>query len=60
MDGSYSAASDPRVIFGLGNDATPQTIRVHWPGGKPESFSDLAVDRYWLLESGKAPRPLQP
>lgn len=59
-DGSYCAASDPRVVFGLGSDGSPQTIRVHWPGGKTESFSDLAVDRYWVLESGKPPRPLQP
>jgi enediyne biosynthesis protein E4 len=57
-DGSYCAASDTRVVFGLAGEAAPQTIRVHWPGGKVEEFRDLAVDRYWVLESGKPPRAL--
>jgi enediyne biosynthesis protein E4 len=55
-DGSYAAASDPRVVFGLGTDASKQTVRVQWAGGQVEEFSGLDVDRYWLLESGKAPR----
>jgi len=56
VDGSYGTASDPRVVFGLAGDASPQTVRVHWPDGKPEEFPGLPVDRYWVLESGKAPR----
>lgn len=55
-DGSYASASDARVLFGLAADASPQTIRVHWPGAKPEEFKNLAIDRYWVLEAGKAPR----
>jgi hypothetical protein len=55
-DGSYCSASDPRVLFGLGDTATPQIVRVHWAGGNVEEFRNLAVDRYWILESGKAPR----
>ena len=55
-DGSYLTASDPRVLFGLGADASLQTIRVHWPGGHVEDFSSLAVDRYWLVEQGRRPR----
>jgi hypothetical protein len=31
-------------------------VRVQWPGGRVEEFRDLAVDRYWVLEAGKAPR----
>jgi len=58
-DGSYCVASDPRVLFGLGSDTAAQTVRVHWPGGQVEEFRDLAVDRYWVLESGKAPRAMQ-
>jgi len=58
-DGSYAVASDPRVLFGLANEAGPQTVRVLWPGGQAEDFRNLAVDRYWILESGKAPRAVQ-
>jgi hypothetical protein len=55
-DGSYCAASDPRVLFGLGSETAMQTVRVRWPGGKVEEFRNLAPDRYWVLEAGKAPR----
>jgi hypothetical protein len=55
-DGSYCSASDPRVLFGLGSESTAQTVRVRWPGGQVEEFRDLAPDRYWVLETGKAPR----
>ena len=55
-DGSYAAASDPRLIFGLGTDSSTQTVRVHWIGGGVEEFTGLAADRYWILERGKAPR----
>ena len=57
-DGSYGSASDVRVVFGLAGETSPQTVRVHWIGGKVEEFRDLAVDRYWLLEAGKPPRAL--
>ena len=57
-DGSYCSASDPRVVFGLGADGSPQTIRVHWLGGKVEEFTGLAADRYWVIEAGKPPRAM--
>ena len=55
VDGSYATASDPRIVFGLGDEAAAQTVRVQWPGGAAEEFRGLAVDRYWTLEPGKAP-----
>jgi hypothetical protein len=53
-DGSYASARDPRVLFGLGDDA-PQSprARVRWPDGAIEVFSSLAVGRYQRLERGK-------
>ena len=57
-DGSYGTASDPRVLFGLAADESPQTVRVHWIGGTVEEFRALAPDRYWLLETGKPPRAM--
>jgi hypothetical protein len=58
VDGSYCAAGDPRVIFGLGTETTPQSVRVRWPGGRIEDFQGLSVDRYWVLEAGRPPRPM--
>ena len=56
VDGSYSAASDARVLFGLGSDSSPNTVRVEWPGGRVQEFANLAINRYWTLEAGKPPR----
>jgi hypothetical protein len=53
-DGSYCAASDPRVVFGLAAGASPQTIRVQWAPGEIEEFRGLASDRYWVIERGKS------
>ncbi len=53
-DGSYCCGSDPRVLIGLGDHATPCTIRVHWPAGQVEQWDDLAPDRYWVLRQGRA------
>ena len=55
-DGSYCAASDPRVLLGLAGETSMQTVRLRWPGGNVEEFRNLAPDRYWVLEAGKAPR----
>jgi enediyne biosynthesis protein E4 len=54
-DGSYCAGSDPRVLLGLGTDTSTQSVRVRWPDGRVEEFRDLTPDRYWVLETGKAP-----
>jgi len=38
-DGSYLSASDPRVLFGLGETGTPEAIIVDWAGGSREQFA---------------------
>ena len=51
-DGSYASANDPRVLIGLGDAATPVGVTVHWPNGRAERWSDVAVDRWVTLEQG--------
>ena len=35
IDGSYASASDPRIVFGLGDsNVTAGRVRVKWPDGK--------------------------
>lgn len=53
VDGSYSTASDPRVIAGLGGNGARRTVRVYWPDGQVDEFPALDADRYWTLEKGK-------
>jgi enediyne biosynthesis protein E4 len=52
-DGSYASASDPRVLVGLGESSDPVTVRVRWPDGKTETWTDQAVDRYVTLRQGE-------
>jgi hypothetical protein len=42
---SYLSSSDKRVHFGLGPDATAQTLDVHWPSGIQQILKDVRADR---------------
>ncbi len=55
-DGSYLSASDPRILFGLGQIARPGVLEVRWPDGRLERFRDLGVDRYVTLTQGQGER----
>jgi enediyne biosynthesis protein E4 len=51
--GSYAAANDPRVIFGLGTTvAAAYRVTVLWPSGRREAFAELAPGRYHELAEG--------
>jgi len=52
-DGSYASAQDPRVLVGLGQSAEPVRVRVTWPGGGVEEWTDVPVDRYTTLTEGE-------
>jgi hypothetical protein len=43
--GSYLAASDPRVHFGLGEQAVVDAVEVRWPDGRTIVLRGLPVDR---------------
>jgi hypothetical protein len=51
-DGSYASANDPRVLVGLGKSADRPEVRVRWPGGRVEGWSDMAIDRWLTLKEG--------
>jgi hypothetical protein len=51
-DGSYLAANDPRVHFGLGKDTEVDRIQVHWLAGECEAWPQTAVDRIVNLREG--------
>ena len=48
-DGSYASANDPRVLVGLGDSAEAPTIRVRWPDGRTDEWTNVAIDRYTTL-----------
>jgi enediyne biosynthesis protein E4 len=49
---SYLSASDPRLLFGLGEAPTVEQVEVRWPGGRVERFGALAARRYVTLKEG--------
>jgi hypothetical protein len=56
-DGSYASANDPRVIVGLGQaTAAPAAVRVRWPNGNLEEWSDVNIDRWTTLKEGSGKR----
>jgi hypothetical protein len=48
-DGSYASANDPRVVVGLGESSERPDLRVTWPDGKVETWTQVAVDAYTTL-----------
>jgi enediyne biosynthesis protein E4 len=55
-DGSYLAANDPRVHFGLGKSSEIERVEVRWPAGGCESWSGIAADRIVTLREGSGQR----
>lgn len=51
-DGSYASANDPRVHFGLGASSDAASIRVVWPDGRAELWTDVPADRWTTLTQG--------
>ncbi len=53
-DGSYASANDPRVLVGLGANATVRDVRVLWPDGTSETWDRVAVDAWTTLRQGSS------
>jgi hypothetical protein len=51
-DGSYLAANDPRIHFGLGDPAGIDRIQVRWLAGGCEAWPQTAPDRIVTLREG--------
>ena len=58
-DGSYASASDPRLLFGLGQGRDLAAVEVRWPDGTRERFDPPGTGRYTTLRHGQG-TPLQP
>jgi hypothetical protein len=54
---SYVSQNDPRLHFGLADDARYDRIEVTWPGGEREVFPAGAANRIAVLEQGTGRRP---
>jgi hypothetical protein len=55
-DGSYASANDPRVLVGLGNATTVRRVRVIWPSGLVEDWTEIAAGRWNTVREGTGRR----
>ncbi len=51
------SSSEPVVHFGLGPDTRIRSLRVSWPSGHVQRFTDLPVDRRFTIAEPSAPPP---
>ena len=47
---SYLSSSDPRVLFGLGEEAGVKKLTIHWPSGTVQVLENLPAGRYVKVE----------
>jgi len=58
-DGSYLSGNDPRVLVGLGGATRVKAVRVRWPDGPVEEWTDVHLDQYTTLKQGFPPARAQ-
>ncbi|MEE8524552.1 MAG: CRTAC1 family protein [Thermoanaerobaculia bacterium] len=51
-DASFCSSNDPRVLVGLGDEAGVDRVRVIWPDGRQEAWTEVETDRYVVLRRG--------
>ena len=51
-DGSYASANDPRVLVGVADAVEAPRVRVQWPDGRTEEWTEVAIDRWTTIREG--------
>ena len=59
-DGSYASSNDPRLLFGLGNEARVLKVRAEWTDGTKEEWRSLPVNQYTVLYRGSGTAVTKP
>ncbi len=50
----YLSQSDPRLLFGMGEDAKAEWIEVAWPSGRRDRLDGPPANTSWLLVEGES------
>ena len=51
--GSFASSSDPRVLFGLGDATTVDTVEAVWPDGNKQKVAVTSVDCIYTLDQAR-------
>jgi enediyne biosynthesis protein E4 len=54
---SYLSASDKRFHFGLGKEATAQTIEIRWPSGITQTLTNIRADQVLKIDEPPSSGP---
>jgi enediyne biosynthesis protein E4 len=57
--GSYLSQNDTRVHFGLGTATSIDSLEIHWPSGKVETFKGLSADKFYSVLEGQGIVPFE-
>jgi hypothetical protein len=52
--GSYLSSNDRRAHFGLGSDASAQSIEIRWPSGTVQTRKNISGDRVLVVDEPSA------
>lgn len=50
--GSFQASHDDRLLIPIGNATTIDEVRIHWPSGDTETWTNLPADEWRFLIEG--------
>lgn len=48
----YGVSNGHKMIFGLGDQTTYDSLIIRWPDGEKELYNGLAIDQHWQIEKG--------
>jgi hypothetical protein len=54
---SYLSSSDPRVIFGLGEENSIRKLTIYWPSGIVQTLESVPAGKYLKIEEPQPPMP---
>lgn len=52
---SYGSTVDARLFFGLGTEATANSVAIQWPSGETQTLPMLDGDRAWVIVEQSPP-----
>jgi tetratricopeptide (TPR) repeat protein len=50
----YMCSNQRQLVFGLAAESTIEKLVVRWPSGALQEFTNMAVDRHWIIVEGRA------
>jgi hypothetical protein len=60
VNGGYQIQNDTRLNFGLGDATSVDIVRIEWPSGNVQEYSDVASDQIRTVTERSGITPLRP